>query len=292
MPSRWSARRTRFRAILAGRACVHPASVHDAVAARIAADLGFEMGMFAGSVASLAVLGAPDLIVLTLSEFADQAYRIGRAADLPLLVDADHGYGNALNVMRTVEELENAGVAALSIEDTALPRGYGPSDKAELISIDEGVGKMKAALKGRRDPDLVIAGRTNAIGITGVEDTIKRAKAYAAAGVDAMFLVGVKTKDQLEAVAAELRIPIILGGGATLGDREYLGGKGVRVSLQGHQPFQAAVQAMHATMKALRDGTPPADLKNLASNELMAKVTRSADYATWTRDFLGGADKG
>jgi carboxyvinyl-carboxyphosphonate phosphorylmutase len=292
MPSRWSARRTRFRGILAGRACVHPASVHDAVAARIAADLGFEMGMFAGSVASLAVLGAPDLIVLTLSEFADQAYRIGRAAELPLLVDADHGYGNALNVMRTVEELENAGVAALSIEDTALPRGYGPSETAQLISIDEGVGKMKAALKGRRDPDLVIAGRTSAIGITGVEDTIKRAKAYEAAGVDAMFLVGVKTREQLEAVAPELRIPIILGGGATLGDREYLGGKGVRVSLQGHQPFQAAVQAIHATMKALRDGTLPVDLKGLASNELMAKATRSADYAGWTRDFLGGADKG
>jgi oxaloacetate decarboxylase len=292
MPSRWSARRTRFRGILAGRACVHPASVHDAVAARIAADLGFEMGMLAGSVASLAVLGAPDLIVLTLSEFADQAYRIGRAADLPLLVDADHGYGNALNVMRTVEELENAGVAALSIEDTALPRGYGPSDKAQLISIEEGVGKMKAALAGRRDPDLVIAGRTSAIGITGIEDTIERAKAYAAAGVDAMFLVGVKTKEQFEAVAAELRIPIILGGGATLGDREYLGSKGVRVSLQGHQPFQASVQAIHDTMKALRDGTPPANLQNLASNELMAKVTRSADYASWTRDFLGGADKG
>jgi oxaloacetate decarboxylase len=292
MPSRWSARRTQFRAILAGRACVHPASVHDAVSARIAADLGFETGMFAGSVASLAVLGAPDLILLTLSEFADQAYRIGRAAELPLLVDADHGYGNALNVMRTVEELENAGVAALSIEDTVLPRGYGPSDKAQLISIDEGVGKMKAALAGRRDPDLVIAGRTSAIGITGVEDTIRRAKAYAAAGVDAMFLVGVKSKEQLEAVAAELRIPIILGGGATLGDREYLGGKGVRVSLQGHQPFQAAVLAIHETMKALRDGTPPADLKGLASKQLMDKATRSAEHAGWTRDFLGGTDKG
>jgi oxaloacetate decarboxylase len=290
MPSRWSARRTRFRGILAGTACVHPASVHDAVSARIAADLGFEMGMFAGSVASLAVLGAPDLIVLTLSEFAGQAYRIGRAADLPLLVDADHGYGNALNVMRTVEELEAAGVAALSIEDTALPRGYGPSDEAQLISIDEGVGKMKAALAGRRDPDLVIAGRTSAIGITGVEDTIRRAKAYEAAGVDAMFLVGVKTKEQLEDVAAALRIPIILGGGATLGDRAYLGSKGVRVSLQGHQPFQAAVQAIHATLKALREGTPPANLKGLASQELMAKVTRSADYARWTRDYLGAKD--
>jgi oxaloacetate decarboxylase len=270
---------------------VHPASVHDAVSARIAADLDFELGMFAGSVASLAVLGAPDLIVLTLSEFADQAYRIGRAAELPLLVDADHGYGNALNVMRTVEELEMAGVAALSIEDTALPRGYGPSDKAELLSLEEGVGKMKAALAARRDPDLAIAGRTSAMAITGVEDAIRRAKAYEAAGVDAMFLVGIKTKEQLEAAAAALRIPIILGGGGALGDRAYLASKRVRVSLQGHQPFQAAVQAIYDTLKALRDGTAPADLKNLASKELMAKVTRSADYAGWTRDFLGGTGK-
>src|SRR3981081_181605 len=138
MPSRWSARRTRFRGIMGGSACLHPASVHDAISARIAADLGFEMGMFAGSVASLAVLGAPDLIVLTLSEFAGQAYRINRGAELPLLVDADHGYGNALNVMRTVEELETAGVAALSIEDTDLPPAQGPSDKAELLSLEEG----------------------------------------------------------------------------------------------------------------------------------------------------------
>jgi carboxyvinyl-carboxyphosphonate phosphorylmutase len=265
--------------------------VHDAVSARIAADLDFELGMFAGSVASLAVLGAPDLIVLTLSEFADQAYRIGRAAELPLLVDADHGYGNALNVMRTVEELEMAGVAALSIEDTDLPRGYGLSGKAELLSLEEGVGKMKAALAARRDPDLAIAGRTSAMATTGVEDAIRRAKAYEAAGVDAMFLVGITTKEQLEAAAAQLRIPIILGGGGTLGDRAYLASKGVRVSLQGHQPFRAAVRAIYDTLKALRDGTAPADLKNLASNDLMAKVTRSADYVGWTRDFLGGAGK-
>ena len=190
-----------------GARCVHPASVHDAVSARIAADLGFELGMFAGSVASLAVLGAPDLIVLTLTEFADQAYRIGRAAELPLLVDADHGYGNALNVMRTVEELENAGVAGCRSRTRCCRAPFGASDKPQLISIEEGVGKMKAALAARRDPDLVIAGRTSAVGITGVEDTIVRAKAYAATGVDAMFLVGIKTREQLEAVAPELRIP-------------------------------------------------------------------------------------
>src|SRR5262249_25497274 len=119
-----------------------------------------------------------------------------------------------------------------------------------------------------------------------------RAKAYEAAGVDAMFLVGIKTKEQLEAAAAQLRIPIILGGGATLGDRAFLASKGVRVSLQGHQPFQAPVRAIHDTLKAIRDGAAPADLKTLASNEPMAKVPRSTDYAAWPRDFLGGAGKG
>ena len=103
---RWTARRERFRALLSGDACFHPGSVYDAISARIAEDLGFETGMFAGSIASMTVLGAPDIVVLTLSEFADQAHRICRAGELPLIVDADHGYGNALNVMRTVEALE------------------------------------------------------------------------------------------------------------------------------------------------------------------------------------------
>ena len=150
----WTDRRRRFRAILAGDRCVHPGSVFDPISARIAEDLGFEVGMFAGSIASLTVLGAPDLIVLTLTEFADQAYRINRAGNLPLLVDADHGYGNALNVKRTVEELETAGVGGMSIEDTELPTPFGTT-KPRLISIDEGVGKMKAALAGRQDPALV-----------------------------------------------------------------------------------------------------------------------------------------
>src|SRR5262249_33272103 len=232
MSSRWSARRMRFREILAGGACVHPASVHDAVSARIAADLGFELGMFAGSVASLAVLGAPDLIVLTLSEFADQAHRLGGAAELPLLVDADHGYGNALNVMRTVEELETAGVAALSIEDTDLPRGYGRSDRTKLLSLEEGVGKMKAALAARRDPDLAIAGRTSGMALTGVDEAIRRAKAYEAAGADAVFLVGIRTKEQLEAAAAELGLPIILGGGGAPRDRPSPPTQGRRPPLQ------------------------------------------------------------
>src|SRR5262249_18165156 len=148
--------------------------------ARIAEDLGFEVGMFAGSIASLTVLGAPDLIVVTLSEFAEQALRINRAGNLPLLVDADHGYGNALSVKRTVEELETAGVAALTIEDTELPAVFGRPGANRLISLDEGVGKMRAALAGRQDASLVVAARTSAMQISGLEDTIARVRAYAA----------------------------------------------------------------------------------------------------------------
>lgn len=285
---RWTERRERARAILEGKTCVHPASVFDPVSARIAEDLGFELGMFAGSVASLVVLGAPDLTLITLTEFAEQAHRICRASELPLLADADHGYGNALNVMRTVEELETAGVAALTIEDTALPQAFGATAAAKLISLEEGVGKMKAAVAARRDPRLAIVGRTSAMAITGVEDALARAKAYEIAGVDALFFLGVRTRAQLDAVAAGCRIPIVLGGvGAELADRDYLGAKGVRICLQGHQPFMAAVAAVRDTMKALREGTPPAKLANIASAQLMQQVSRDAGYARWSEDFLG-----
>src|SRR5215467_12176901 len=169
----WTERRERLRSLIAGPCCIYPASVYDAISARIAEDLGFEAGMFAGSIASFTVLGAPDVVVLTLTEFAQQAYRINRAGELPLLVDADHGYGNALSVKRTVEELETAGVAGLTIEDTLLPTPYGATE-VKLLPIEEGVGKMRAALAGRSDPRLVIVGRTSAPAVTGLDDTIVR----------------------------------------------------------------------------------------------------------------------
>jgi oxaloacetate decarboxylase len=283
----WSERRQRFRTLLAGSRCLHPGSVFDPISARIAEQLGFEIGMFAGSIASFTVLGNPDLILLTLSEFAEQAYRICRAGKLPLLVDADHGYGNALNVMRTVEELETAGIAALSIEDTALPANFGAAEAMRLISIEEGVGKMRAALAARQDPGLVIVGRTQAISVTSLEDTIARGKAYAAAGVDALFFVGLKKRAELDAIAAAVDLPIILGGGsAELDDRDYLAARGVRVALQGHQPFMAAVRAVHDTLKALRDGVKPKDLPGVASAELMKTVTRDAEHRRWMKEFL------
>ncbi len=277
----WSARRAAFRALLAAPHCVHPASVYDPISARIAEDIGFELGMFAGSTGSLTVLGAPDLIVLTLTEFAAQALRINRAGNLPLLVDADHGYGGVLNVKRTVEELETAGVAGLTIEDTVLPQSFGEA-QVRLIPIAEGVAKMRAALAGRGDPSLVVAGRTSAVAVTGVEDAINRTCAYQEAGVDAIFLAGISRRDQLDAIAEKITIPLILGGtSAELMDRAYLVARGVRVCLQGHQPVMAAYQAVQTTLQALRDGTPPAELAGLPSKEMMQRVTRETDYRAW-----------
>lgn len=287
MPSRWSDRRAHFRAILSGTECVHPGSVHDPISARIAEEVGFETGIFAGSVASLTILGAPDLIVITLSEFADQALRINRGCDLPLIVDADHGYGNALNVMRTVEELEIAGVAAMSIEDTVLPQPFGSGGKPRLLSIEEGAGKMRAAVAARRDPDLAIFGRTSARSITGLDDAIARARAYEAAGVDAMFVVGFSEAGDLATLADAIDIPIVLGsGGAEMGDSAFLARHNVRVSLLGHQPFAASIQALYDTLKALREGGAPKELRGIAPKELIDRVTRAADYGAATDAYL------
>jgi oxaloacetate decarboxylase len=281
-------RRQRLRVLLSGTRCIYPGSVYDALSARIAADLGFEAAMFAGSVASLAVLGAPDLMVLTLTEFAEQARRICRAGALPLIVDADHGYGNALNVRRTVEELENAGVAALTIEDTLLPAPFG-ARRDQLISTDEAVGKMRAAVSARGDAALVVVGRTSALPFAGVEEAIARARAYRAAGVDALFFVGMKSRAQLDAIAPAVGLPIFLGSvGPELMDLDYLSGRGVRVCLQGHQPFMAAVRAVHETLKALRDGVPPAQIAGGPSTEFLNRVTRDEDYRRWMREYLGG----
>jgi len=281
-------RRAAFRAILTGDRCVHPASVYDPLSARMAEELGCELGMFAGSVAALVVLGAPDVVLLTLSEFADQAHRICRAGTLPLLVDADHGYGNALNVRRTVEELETAGIAALTIEDTLLPQPFGATGTS-LISVEEGTGKLRAALDARQDAGLAVIGRTSAVSVTGLEDAIARFTAYQRTGIDAMFFTGVQTREQLDAISAVARVPLILGGVlAELADAGYLASRGVRVALRGHQPVMAAIQAAWETMRRLQEGASPHSLAEaLVSEELLGRLTESPRIKRMQQDFLG-----
>ncbi|MGP9811181.1 isocitrate lyase/PEP mutase family protein [Rhodopseudomonas sp. NSM] len=283
----WRDRRGALRAILQGSACVRPASVYDAISIRIADDLRFPLGMFGGSVASLAILGDPDSALITLTELAEQMRRMARAAALPVLVDADHGYGNALNVRRTVQELEAAGCAGLTIEDTLLPQAYGEA-APQLISREEGLGKISAALDARLDPSLVIIGRTGAASISSLDDAIERAVAYEAAGVDALFFTGVKTRDQLAAISAATTLPIVLGSPpAELADWEYLADQRVRIAVQGHAPIAAATEAVFKTLSAIRDGAAPKQLTGLATADLIDRVTRASLVEERGARFLG-----
>src|SRR3984893_8557364 len=280
-------RRDALRSILSGSTCIRPGSVYDAISIRIAEDLGFELGMFGGSAGSLAVLGDADIALITRTQLAEQMRGWSRAASLPVLVDADHGYGNALNVRRTIEELEISGAAGLTIEDTLLPQAFGQTG-TQLIALEEGVGKMKAALDARGDPALVIMARTGAASISGLDDAIARAMAYEATGVDALFLTGVKTRAELEAIAAATKLPIWLGGSpAEITALDYLANRRVRIALQGPAPFAAATLAVYETLKALREGGAPKNLKGPAYSDLTGRLTRDAAMKARAGEFLG-----
>jgi len=283
----WSSRRQTFRALLEGDRCVCPASTYDTLSARIAETLGFELGMLGGSVACVAVLGAPDVSVLTLTELAEQTRRISRAVNLPLMVDADHGYGNSLNVMRTVEELELAGAAGLSLEDTVMPRQHGSVEAPQFTSLEEGVAKLLAALRARRDPDLIIAGRTDTAKSLGAEEAARRVKAYAETGIDAVFLVGVQSIADLARIMEGVELPLILADTRPdVADVDKLEALGARVWLKGHQPIAASTKAIYETMKHLRDGGSPVDLCAVQSADLMNKVSRKDCYEEWANEFL------
>lgn len=281
-------KRQKFRAILNGSECIHPASVFDPVSALTAEELGFPAGLLGGSIASMAVLGAPDVYTLTLSELAEQVRRISRVGNIPLLVDGDHGYGNALSVMRTVEELGSAGAAAVMIEDTLLPPPYGESGADTLTTVEEGAGRMRAAAAAAKDSTIVTLARTGAPGLTGVEDTIARCKVYAQTGVDGIFLRGFRSVADFEAITAAIDLPIVAETGLKeLRDRKLLAAAGVKISLQGHQAFTAAAIAIYDTLKALRDGADPADLVEPRSAESVQRISRNAVYAQRARSFLG-----
>lgn len=275
--------RTAFRALLDSDSCYHTASVFDPMSARIAADLGFEVGILGGSVASLQVLAAPDFALITLSEFVEQASRIGRVSRLPVIADADHGYGNALNVMRTVVELERAGIAALTIEDTLLPAQFGRKS-TDLIPVEEGVGKIRAALEARVDPDLAIIARTNA-GVLDVSEVIRRTKAYQAAGADGICMVGVADFEHLEQIAEHLSIPLMLVtyGNPKLRDNERLARLGVRIVVNGHAAYFAAIKA---TYDCLRDQRQVATGSELSATELTHKYTQPEEYIVWAEEFM------
>jgi len=279
-----TALRRQFRELLASKQCYHTASVFDPMSARIAADLGFEVGILGGSVASLQVLAAPDFALITLSEFAEQATRIGRVAQLPVIADADHGYGNALNVMRTVVELERAGIGALTIEDTLLPAQLGRRS-TDLISVAEGVGKIRAALEARVDPELTIVARTHA-GVLSTQEVISRTQAYQAAGADGICMVGVKDFEHLEQIAENLSVPLMLVtyGNPALHDDARLAALGVRVVVDGHGAYFAAIKATYDSLREQRQQFSKST--DLSATELTHTYTHPESYVSWAKEFM------
>lgn len=287
----WTPRRQRFRQILQGTECITPVTVFDPLSARMVEDLGGQVGMLAGSVAAMAILGAPDKMLITASEFADMALRICRAGDLAVIADADHGYGNAMNVQRTIRELDHAGLAAITIEDTDLPQPFG-SVNAQLLSIEEGTGKMRAAVAGRVDPDLVILARTSAATITGRDDCIARIKAYAKTGVDGITLIGAGSRDDLDALCAATDLPIMLGGlGSIAPTPDEAAKMGARICLRGHQPYLATLAATYsAIQQVLGDNASGQKSQEAAPPVIDAKIlrglTREDAYDSDSEQFL------
>ncbi|ODC02604.1 oxaloacetate decarboxylase [Terasakiispira papahanaumokuakeensis] len=286
MPSP-QALRHQFRDLLNRQTCYYTASTFDPMSARIAADLGFEVGILGGSVASLQVLAAPDLALITLSEFVEQATRIGRVARLPIIADADHGYGNALNVMRTVTELERAGLAALTIEDTVLPARFGQTPP-ELISLEEAVGKIEAALDARIDPAFAILARTNA-GVLSVDDVVTRVQAYEAAGADGVCLVGIRDFKHLEAISSHLSIPLMLVAydNPALADPTRLAANGVRVVVNGHAAYFAAIKATYDCLRDQRVAEAgDVEASELGASALSMRYSTLDENLEWARRYL------
>lgn len=274
--------RKAFGDLLHGTTCKFAASVFDPISVRMAADLGFEVAIQGGSVASLQVLGAPDISLLTLDEYAEQVSRVGRASQIPIIGDADHGFGNALNVMRTVAELQKSGVAALTLEDTHLPARYDERSHV-LINMEEAASKIYAARFARSDDAFGIIARTN-VTVTTLADSIARTTAYERAGADAICLVGVQDFPHLEALTAHLTVPIMLinYGNPALSDVEKLSAANVRIVVNGHAPYLSAIKATYETFRE-QSGTQG---RELSLAELLSKYTHSDCYREWAKIYL------
>ena len=183
--------------------------VFDAFSAKIAEYAGFSALCMGGSASSSALLGKPDVGLMTLIEMVENAHRIADAVDIPLIADADTGYGNAINVMRTVREFESAGAAAILLEDQQAPKKCGHMERKRLISAEEMVGKVEAALEARRSTDFVIIARTDARAALGLEEAIRRGRLYKEAGADVVFGEALQSRLELKKFAEQVEGPLL-----------------------------------------------------------------------------------
>lgn len=228
---------TLLRKALAQGRCLRAPGVYDGLTALLAEQAGFEMAFVSGACIAFARHGRPDMGLVSMNEVAETVALMRERVALPLSVDMDTGFGNALNVQRTVRVFERAGASALQMEDQVMPKRCGHMAGKQVIYADEMVGKIKAALDARQDKNTLIIARTDALGVNGFDDALERAEKYLAAGADALFIEAPKTVEQMQRIRAQFskRIPLVHnlveGGGSPVPDAAALDALGYRIAL-------------------------------------------------------------
>jgi 2-methylisocitrate lyase-like PEP mutase family enzyme len=246
----------RLKDLLARRAAVTVPGAANALFARVIEDLGFEAVYVTGAGVANMLLGAPDIGLTTVTEVSEAVAAIADAVSLPLIVDADTGFGNAVNMVRTIRILERAGASGIQIEDQVFPKKCGHFAGKHVIAADEMVQKIKAAVDARRDQSLQIIARTDARAIEGLDRALERANAYIAAGADVTFVEAPTSLDELARIAKELPVPqvanIVFGGKTPEPGREKLADLGFSIVLYANAALQAALKASYDVLGALK----------------------------------------
>jgi 2,3-dimethylmalate lyase len=262
--------RARLRDLLAGPRPIVAPGAYDALSARLVEQAGFDVVYMTGFGSTASLIGRPDVGLLTGTEMIDNARRIVAAVDVPVIADADTGYGNAVNVVRTVQGYEQAGVAGIHLEDQVMPKRCGHMSGKAVIGVDEMVGKIRAAVAGRRDPDLLLIARTDAAAVDGLAAAITRGRAYADAGADLLFVEAPTSEDDIATVAAELHgvAPLVFnwaeGGRTPPLSLDRIAELGFSLVLFPIGTLLAATAGIRALLATLRtDGTPAAALPGL-----------------------------
>jgi len=229
--------------------------VYDGLSARIAAAAGFE-ALYASGGAIARSSGVPDLGLLSVTEVLARLREIVDATLLPVIADADTGYGNALNVYRTVQAFERLGVAALHLEDQVSPKRCGHYTGKQVVSAEEMIGKLRAAQEARRDRDLMLIARTDARAVESLDGAIRRGNAYAAAGADLVFVEAPESEDELRAIARDVKAPLLVnmfqGGRTPLVGPAALAAMGYRVMIVPSDLQRAAIRALQEAAAAIK----------------------------------------
>ena len=246
-----------LKALAEARRGVIVPGAFNALSAKVVADLGFEAIYVTGAGVTNMWFGLPDQAFMGLTDIADHTARIRDAVDVPLIVDADTGFGNALNTYHAVRTLERAGADCIQLEDQVSPKRCGHFSGKEVISTEEMVSKIKAAVDARRDQGTLIMARTDACAMHGFEAAVERAQLYSEAGADILFVEAVTTAEEIRTLPQRLQRPqlmnMVIGGKTPIFSAEELGGLGYGLVLYANAALQGAVAGMQKALTVLRD---------------------------------------